>query len=302
MKILMIMPMIALAITVSAAASVQAQVPLAPLWPNDDGMRWDYDMHLTDLIGDIDMDLDAFLALEGTTMTPGGEAQNLFSAHQDPFPGLTRSEPALPPILLMVWRARPDLRPAIEARYGGKDIIHPWFPNFLHGGYFLKSAENIQMWQDTWLHPTWTYLEVPVTTGHSFTHQLVPEFADDIFLHGTVADTDAAVSTPAGDFTGAVKMDYLIDLGISKVVNEQGELIGTIHGEYTGSVHYVPDVGPVNLFEEHMPIVWADCPGGCPPEIEDNIGVVTTTITMGLKALPVGVQHGSWGMVKSLYR
>jgi hypothetical protein len=302
MKTLVIIATVALMITVSMAATVQAQVALAPLWPNADGLRWDYDMHVTELIGDIDMDLDAFLALEGTTMTPGGEAQNLYAVQTDPLPVLTRSEPALPPILRAVWRSRPDLREAIEARYGSKDVVEPWYPTFLHGGYFMKSPEDIQMWQDDFLHPTWTYLEAPVVTGHTFVHQLLPEFADDIYLHGTVVDTDAEVTTPAGTFTGAVKMDYFVDLGISTLTDEEGNFVGTIHGEYTGYIHYVPDVGPVDLLEEHTPIVWADCPGGCPPEVEEFIGLVTTTITMGLKAFPVGEQHNSWGMVKSLYR
>lgn len=284
------------------ATLARAQVPLAPLWPNDDGMRWEYDMHVVDLMQDIDMALDAFLALEGTTMTPGGEAQNLIAVQQTSFPGLTSSQPVLPPILQAVWRGRPDLRAAIEARYGGKDIVEPWYPSFLHGGYLMKTTADIQMWQDEWSHPTWTYLEAPVTNGHSFVHQLLPEIAEDIFLHGTVADTDAEINTPADTFTGAVRMDYLIDLGISTITDEQGNLIGTMHGEFTGHVHYVPDLGPVELLEEHTPIVWADCPDGCPPEVADFIGVVTMTVTMGLKSYPVGVQHDSWGAVKSTYR
>jgi len=68
-----------LMMALSLATLTQAQVPLAPLWPNDDGMRWAYDMHVVDIMQDIDMSLDAFLALEGTTMTPGGEAQNLIA-------------------------------------------------------------------------------------------------------------------------------------------------------------------------------------------------------------------------------
>jgi hypothetical protein len=288
-------------IAMAFAALAQAQVPLAPLWPNDDGLRWDYDLHVVDLMDDLDLDLAAFLSLEGTATTPGGEAQNLIAVQQELLADLPRSQPALPPILLAVWRGRPDLRSAIEARYGGRDIL-AWYPTFLHGGYFMKSDEDIQMWQDGWSHPTWTYLEVPVITGHTFVQQLLPEIVDDIYLHGTVADTDAEVTTPAGQFTGAVKMDYLVDLGLATLVNEQGELIGTSHGEYRGYVHYVPQVGPVNLFEEFIPFVWADCPGDCPPEIQDLVGVAIVTVSMDLRTQPIGQQRGSWGAVKLLYR
>ncbi len=293
---------LAIVIVTFAATLVQAQVPLAPLWPNDDGLRWEYEMHVVDLLEDIDIYLDAFLALEGTAITPGGEAQNLFAIQEEPSSLLARPRLELPPVLHAVWLGRPDLRAAIEARYGGKEIVEPWYPLFLHGGYFMKSTENIQMWQDVWDHPTWTYLEAPVVTGHTFVQQLLPELADDIYLHGTVADIDASVVTPAGEFTGAVKMDYLVDLGISTITDEQGELIGTFHGEFAGHVHYVPDLGPVDLFQEYTPFVWADCPGGCPPEIADYLGVTTQTIAMGLLSNPVGEQRNSWGAVKFLYR
>lgn len=301
MRLFSTLTMATLVLTLFALGPAAAQVPLAPLWPNDDGMRWDYEMEIVDIMAGIDMTLDAFLALEGNTMTPGGEAQNLIAVQTSTPPALAADQPELPALLLTIWRARPDLRAAIEAGYGGKDVVEPWYPLFLHGGYFLKSPDDIQMWQE-FSHPTWTYLEAPVMNGQSFVQQLVPEFADDIFLYGTVADTEAEVSTPFGTFSGAVKMEYLVDLGVSSMTDEQGNLIATVHGENVGHVYFVPGVGPVDLLEEYTPFVWADCPDGCPPEIADYIGVVVTTVTMRLSSSPVAEQQDSWGMVKSLYR
>ena len=289
-------------VVVSLVAVARAEVPLAPLWPNADGTHWEYEMHVTDLREDIDVDFDASLALEGTTTTPGGEAQNLIAVQQTSATDRAHTHPNLPPILLAVWRGRPDLREALEARSEGADAGGGWDPIFLHGGYLMKSTSNVQMWQNDWTHPTWTYLEAPVTVGHSFVHQLVPEFTDDVFLHGTVVAVDAEVTTPAGIFSGAVKLHYLVDLGVANLTDEGGVWVGTTHAEYRGSVHYVPGVGPVDLLEELTPYVWADCPNGCPPEVEDYVGVVTLTVTMVLAAPPTGVRPDSWGSVKALYR
>jgi hypothetical protein len=297
-----------------------AQVPLAPLWPNEDGMSWPFRLHVVELPEGIDTVVEGSMTLEGTTVVPGGLAQNLIAQH-GPItrlaPGNLRSgrslagrlfgenPPALPGLLRRVWLARPDLRERIEERYADSQRMDPgpWWPNFLHGGYLLKTADRIEMWQDEWNHSTWTYLAAPVEVGQTFVHQLVPELADDIFLHGTVTAIDAAVSTPAGAFSPVVKMEYLIDYGISEIVDEMGTLLGTFHGETTGHVQYAPGVGPVDLLEEFVPYVWAECPGGpCPPEIEDYIGVPIQTIMMQLTGQPTPAIGMSWGSARVLYR
>jgi hypothetical protein len=165
----------------------------------------------------------------------------------------------------------------------------------------MKTAEAIQMWQPDFAHPTWTYLEDDFTVGSEFVHQLVPEFAEDIFLHGTVTAIDAVIETPAGTFTDAVEMTYLIDLGVGAVTDENGNLIGTVHGEVQGHVHYVPDVGPVELLEDYIPFVWIDCDGDCPPEWEALLGVTVTSQTLELTSVPVATAPRSWSDVKALY-
>ncbi|MBU0742022.1 hypothetical protein KKG45_12920 [bacterium] len=291
----------AAAILMAAAASF-GQPTMDSLWPDEDGMRWEYRFHVFDHDGDIDFTSPAHLQLAGTAMTPGGEAQVLLAEHASvPRPG-RNAPPALPPLLLRIWRARPDLREEIERRYGGASRS-AWWPLFLHGGYFMKTADDIEMWQDEWPHRTWLYMEDDLTVGATFSMQLVPELADDIYLHGTVAAIDATVATPAGSFDDALKMDYLIDFGIQVATDEYGGVIGSVRGETVGHVHYVPGLGPVDMLEESIPYAWMDCgENDCPPEWEALLGVVVETNTLVLTRLPVEADAASWGAVKAMFR
>lgn len=221
-------------------------------------------------------------------------------------PGKVAGEAAPPafldPLLRNIWRARPDLRQAIEQRYAKSAGTEVRYPMLLHPGYFMKSSTSIQTWQPDWDHPTWTYLRDELYVGATFTHQLVPELADDVFLHGTVEALDATVMTPAGNFDDAVRLRYVIDYGWSEVVEEQGNPIGRFRGETRGHVHYVPDVGPVDLLEDFLPFVEVDCdPNQCPHEWTDLLGVSIATAQMSLTRLPVGVEAATWTAVKRLF-
>jgi hypothetical protein len=283
------------------ASVASGQPDLASLWPTPDGMRWEYGFHFVETFPQpIDYTSAAYLGLQGTVGTPGGTAQVLVGEHAD-IPGLAVSEPDLPYLQLIVWRGRPDLREAIVARYGRGETRSIWSPNFLHPGYFMKTAEDIEMWQPDFDHRTWIYLEDDLTVGATFTLQLLPEFTDDLFLHGTVGAVDATITTPFGTFTNAVRMDYLIDFGWQTVMNEEGDLLGTVHGEHTGRVYYVPDFGPVDLYEESIPYAELDCPD-CPAYMHEYEGLVTEYQSLTLTAKPVGSRSVSWGDLKSTYR
>jgi hypothetical protein len=295
------------AITLAAATFLGAglacaQPTMESLWPNDDGMRWEYLFHVFDHDGDIDFTSPAHLQFAGAITTPGGEAQVLLAEHDDiPWPARS-APPALPPLLAAVWRARPDLREGI-ARLAPGSVRQTWQPNLLHGGPFMMNADRVIMWQEIWTHPTWLYLEDEIAPGATFSMQLVPEIADDIWLYGTVAELDATVATPVGVFDDAVKVDYLVDFGIQIVTDEGGEIIGEVESEISGHVHYAPQVGPVELLEEYYPFLSIDCGGeDCPPEWVDMLGVVEVTYTLSLTRLPVANEPATWGAVKSIYR
>ena len=123
------------------------------------------------------------------------------------------------------------------------------------------------------------------------------------FLDAEPLAFDAVVTTTSGTYTNAVQVDYLIDMGISTLTDENGSLLGTLHGEITGHVSYVPGVGPVEMWEEHEPYVWVDFgPNEVPDEIARWLGVVVETQSLSLAADPVAVTGASWGEVKAMYR
>jgi len=278
-----------------------AQPTLESLWPSTDGLRLEYQYVNTSTV-DPNFTTAAALWFDGTVQTPGGTAQVLYGDHA--LPAKARPGAANDPLLVALWRARPDLRAAIEARNGPSldgDTI--WWPHLLHHGYFMKNPTNIQMWQPSWNHPTWTYLTDDLTVGATFTHQLVPELADNVFLHGTVEAIDATVTTLAGTFEHAVRMGYVIDYGLGEIVDlNTGRVIGLARSETRGHVHFVPSVGPVEMLEDFFPFLEIDCtPNSCPQEWIDLLGISATTKTLSL-AQVVSVEQSTWSMVKSLFR
>lgn len=285
------------------AAQAGAQPDLDALWPNDDGLRFTYHYTYHDAMTEVSAASEAHLQLEGTTVTAGGEAQILLGDHGDIPAKALADQPALGGLLHALWRARPDLRPQLERLAAAKGDKARWLPLLLHDGYFMKGAEAIRMWQETWNHPTWTYLTSDLTPGASFVQQLIPEIVDDVFLHGTVGAVGVSVTTLAGTFGNALRMDYVIDLGTAQAIDENLNLICETHSEIRGHVHFVPGVGPVDMLEESLPFVTIDCgENDCPPEWVQWLGQVVEPQTLSLSDAPVPQTDASWGGVKSLYR
>jgi len=287
----------------TSPAFASAQPTMDSLWPNSDGLRFEYLYHRISLMEDVDFTGEAYLGLEGYTTTAGGEAQVLVGEHSQEFFLEKSPTPELPPLLASVWRARPDLRKAVETHCGAKTRNGYWHPTFLHTGYLMKSADKVEMWQDEWSHSTWTYLDGEPVVGSSFTHQLVPELADDIFLHGEVTAVNATVETENGTYHNAVQVTYLVDFGVSTVLDESGVLIATTHSELRGHVHFVPDVGPVEMLQEYLPFIWLECGDDpCPEDLLRWVGQVTETMTLSLQHGPVATEMLNLGSVKALYR
>lgn len=292
-------------LTLLVATQAAGQPTLDSLWPNDDGLRFTYFYTYDDAMLAQSYASEAHLQLEGTVMTAGGEAQVLLGEHGDLPAKVLADQPASGGLLRVLWCARPDLRPQLERLAAAKGDKARWQPLLLHDGYFMKSPDAIRMWQESWNHPTWTYLTSDLTPGASFVQQLLPEIVDDVFLHGTVGAVGVSVTTLAGTFDDAVRIDYLVDLGEALWLDEglAGDPLGVVHSEIRGHVHYVPGVGPVDMLEESLPFVTIDCgTNDCPPEWVQWLGQVVETQTLSLSDAPVPQTDASWGGVKSLYR
>ena len=281
---------------------------LDELWPNADGTRWIFRVENVESFSpEQNFVAEGSMEFQGETMTPGGMAQVLRASHSHtPAKASVDAStlPALSPILAQVWRARPDLRPALAAlglRLADAPI---WYPLLLHGGYFMKGALNIQMWTSEYSHPTWTYLTNDLASGAEFTQQLVPELADNVFLHGTVEATDEDIEAVAGTFQHAVRMGYRVDYGLSPLVDPSGNEVGLARAETRGHVHFVPGVGPVEMLEEFVPVAEWQCDGTiCPPDdIKEQTGQVAVTLRLSLISSTVAVQEQTWSAVKALFR
>lgn len=295
---------------VLTATSSLAQSSIEALWPNKEASKWSFDFEGWELGSDGNPAFiyggTAKLLLMGNTNTPGGVAQNLFAFHEEPVP--TKANRHLSPLYRNLWKARPDLRGEIEAlarqRPGNTTQSADWVPVLLHGGLFMKSSDRVEMWQPGSLTPTWTYLAGDLVVNQEFTRQLVPDLADDVFLHGKVEANDANVSIPAGTFSHAVKIAYDIDYGVAdiiEVIDDTPVSIGTFRSWTSGWVQYVPGVGPADMQEEFTLFTELDC-AECPEEVLGLEDVVVFHVTMKLRTGPTSVESQPWGAIKQLYR
>jgi hypothetical protein len=296
-----------------------AQPTLDSLWPNEDGKRWTYEGTYEELTPPAEfVALSATLTFNGTVpLLGGGTGQNLEEftsvlptsfAASDMLPGDASRFPlgnpprSLPAFWRYLWMGRPDLREAIEDYFESRPDLRVkrdvfWPSLLLSGGQFVKTSTRIGTWSEVEPDFGWWSLTDDLTNGATWSKQLVPSLADDVWLYGTVASVSATVETAAGTFTNAVQMDYLVDQGEQLLTNEQGEVIGTGRSEVSGTVYFVPDVGPVQSFEQFELTEWTCDDPECPPF---EVGVLSTA-TLDLIQQPVATEQQSWGHVKALF-
>lgn len=163
--------------------------------------------------------------------------------------------------LAQLYRARPDLRPILRARFSSvaltTDTMHTYASIFLHGYAWEKTTAWIGTYGDVDTLLAWKFLASRISPGSEFVHQLVPSLATDVWLHGRILGRQT-VRTHAGTFERAVVCAYLIDFGLSEKVDDAGNPLGYARNYSYGSVAYVDGVGPVACYER--PLVWAGGP------------------------------------------
>jgi hypothetical protein len=176
--------------------------------------------------------------------------------------GKAAAAPRPDPVALLVARARPDLRAALAARLGvdeaallaalaDKELTDMGSLYFLGAYAFAAEDDGYYGYGDLNTSHAWTYLEGPLEPGTTWSLQLVPDIADDIWLHGHVWSVeDMTVGGRAVD--NAVAALYLVDLGLQTVTDEQGNIVGEFQAYMYGRTVFVPEVGPVACTERRL--------------------------------------------------
>jgi hypothetical protein len=145
---------------------------------------------------------------------------------------------------------RPDLRPRIAPYLDPEPTVTGEIlrPLILHGGAWEKTADWIGTYGELDRLLAWKYLTNDLRKGHEFEHQLVPSLASTVYLRARVLGT-TTLETPAGRYTNAIEVFYVIDYGWSTATDESGNLLGYSRSVGYGSIHYAPGVGPIQSYE-----------------------------------------------------
>src|SRR5262245_22766849 len=289
----------AIAVGILAAAPGMAQPPtMAELWPNEDGRSWIYSQHYQDLQTPEDVQNHTRIFFDGTIAIPTATdllPQYLRQVAIGASPGITSGAVLADPLLRQLWVARPDLRTTIRNAVANGSCPVTRAPDtysLLLGGElpYRKTADEIAAWRcgviDT---RAWLWLVSDLTIGHEFTLQLVPDIANDVFLHGTIAAIEP-VTVGAGTFADCVRVDYVVDYGLSECVDTGGTPTGTSRSETRGHVHYAPGIGPVESSEDFIP--FAELTGTCGPE---GVGEVSVSVTRKVDNVPQPPRRSGWG-------
>jgi hypothetical protein len=155
-------------------------------------------------------------------------------------------------------RARPDLAERIAAIHpevarlaaaAGTASVNP--PLYLFGYAWEKTREYIGSYGDLNTLLSWKYLEANLDPGHEFSMQLVPDLADDVFLHVRVL-RERTATTPLGDHPRSIDVLYMVDYGVSQATDEDGNTIGYWQAYDYGTITYSPKVGPVASYERSL--------------------------------------------------
>ena len=185
------------------------------------------------------------------TTRSGVTAQNLVETRGDGHlkgaPDLARGSAMGSGFLATLAAVRPELFPGTQTTGVFDPSSHPSVgldPLFLHGGAWQRTEDWIGNYGDLDALPSWRFLEGDPLPGSKFTFQLVPQLADDVFLHAVVR-AEVNIETPVGTFTNAFDAVYMVDYGISITP----DFLGFYREISFGNIVYAPTVGPVKSYE-----------------------------------------------------
>lgn len=240
-----------------------AQPTLSSLWPMEVGRDWEFDASVEGPFTQV--------RTGSVRQTVVGQTQLGSEATVWCFDVVSTMSPPQPAMLLAV----PDCD--------------------LEVGVFVDDSVAMGVWSEGNTDWAWWWVPADLTPGAAFRLPIRRSLVDDAFLNGVVRTLDGAVTTPLSSFTGAVIIDYVVELGETEIHDGGGDVLGTVSFESVGWVAFVPDVGPVASSETFAPAEM-DCPD-CPPVVFETI-----TTTMQLRATTsVSTERPTFGSVKARY-
>ena len=296
---------------ISASAGGVDPAPLSAYWPNEDGRQWVYDQHFELLVSPFTVtDNQARLYFEGTTTAPVGIAAQMLKGAVSSTPARERPDAlevwgvpsaVTDPLLRRLWVARPDLRERIVQTSAEQPCstqpVDGWEPILLTAGFaYVKRASDIGAWRcDLSNTQSWLWLTSSLGPGSTAQLQLVPDLADDVFLHLTVLGFED-VTVPAGTYLGALHVDYFVDYGVTQCTDSSGGSVGTSRYETNGFIRFAAGEGPIESFEEFQVVLLSGNP--CP--VDPGTGTIARS-SLRLNSPSVPARAASWGGVKAAY-
>jgi hypothetical protein len=205
------------------------------------------------------------LTFEGMTTTPAGvTAQNLNEE-------IVLDEPPGRAGASRNWIVDRPWTPNAEAGILGRAAMQSGRPLLLHGGAWEKNSEWIGTYGDINQDLAWKFLTSDLRMGATFTFQLVPQLADNIFLH-CIVYRQVVAKTEVGTFTKALDCLYMIDYGVAGFTDQQGGLLGYARVVDLGRVIYAPTIGPVYSYERRDIELTEPLPAGLSDTAELLVG------------------------------
>lgn len=174
--------------------------------------------------------------------------------------------------LALLRRARPDLarKMGLQApSFATRSTVIPDAPILLHGYAWEQTDQWIGTYGDLNQQIAWIFLTPNLKPGAEFSLQLVPDLADNVYLHARVVGW-TRVETAAGVFHRALDVVYLVDFGASEVTDVDGNTIGYYRPYLYGRSDYVAGVGPVYSRERFTQ-------GANQPPASDIVSSLTST-------------------------
>jgi hypothetical protein len=180
-------------------------------------------------------------------------------------PSIIASSPtahARPAFLDLLRRARPDLAkkmdrnaPSIATHAVATQAAATLFrPTLLHGYAWEQTDQWIGTYGDLNQQIAWIFLTPDLRPGSELSLQLVPDLANDVFLHVRVLGW-RSVETEAATFHRALDVGYLVDFGISQITDVDGNTLGYTRASLFGTIDYAVGVGPVRSYERLQIVV-----------------------------------------------